>query len=85
MTSCPACLGDGVHDFRDSDAVIGETWTEKEIARALAQGMVYPLGVVECDECGGTGLVDDERAKDLAAGARAMVDQIVAKHRDTGL
>jgi hypothetical protein len=75
-------MGEGEHDFRDSDAMIAETWTPEEIVNALRRGMRWPLGVVECSVCEGTGLVDDELAKDMAAAATAMVDQIQAKVRD---
>jgi hypothetical protein len=85
VTRCPACLGDGSLDFTESDAMIAETWTDDEIVQAVARGMVWPLGVVQCEECGGSGEVEDERAKDLAAGAQALADQIAARMRDRAI
>jgi hypothetical protein len=75
-------MGEGEHDFRDSDAMIAEEWTPEQITRAIERGMVWPLGVIECTVCEGTGLVDDEFAKDMAAAATAAVDQIRAKMSD---
>lgn len=82
MPSCPGCLGDGQLDHRDDDAFIAETWTDTEIAIARAAGMVYPVGIVECAECEGTGVVSDERLRELNAYATALLDQALAKFRD---
>lgn len=79
MPSCPACLGDGQHDHRDDDAFIGETWTDEEIARAKEAGMIYPVGIVACYECEGTGVVSEERLRDLHAYSVSVIDQALAR------
>jgi len=81
VTECPGCHGDGHHDFRDDDALIGETWTDEEIEQARVRGMEWPLGVVTCDVCDGTGYVDDDVAADMRAAAVAQVDQLIARVR----
>jgi hypothetical protein len=42
------------------------------------------LGIVQCDECEGTGVISEERYRDMMAVSRAYVDQIIAKinHED---
>jgi len=78
VAECPACLGDGEHDFTDDDAQMGEHMSPEALALLNSRGL-YPLGVVQCEECEGTGIVSDDRAADLHAAAVAAVDQIVAR------
>lgn len=79
MPACPGCHGEGSLDMRDDDALLGELMSDAELARAREAGMVHPCGVVECGECEGTGVVSAARALDMAAAARAHVDQAIAR------
>jgi hypothetical protein len=85
MAECPACFGVGEHDFSISDAYIGEHWSDEEIANAKLRGMRYPIGVVACMECEGTGVVTKKRRRDMIASAIAEVDQVFAELREFGL
>ena len=85
MPDCLACLGEGQHDYRDEDAFISEHWTDAEIARARARGMGFPLGIVQCEECEGTGVISEERWRDMMAVARAFVDQAIARATEEGV
>jgi hypothetical protein len=82
VKTCPCCFGEGRLDMRDDDALIGEMWEPELIEFAKSQGMRHPVGVVDCEECDATGWVSDGRAADLAAAARAAVDQALARVRD---
>lgn len=79
MAVCLACQGDGCHDFADMDAYLEEHLDDEALARAKAQSAAPWRGNVICEECEGTGIVTEERAKDMLACARAAIDQIVAK------
>lgn len=78
-TACPACLGEGQHDFREMNALLGERLSDAQIAHF---DLDLQTEFCQCEECDGTGLVTQERADDLAAGARAYMDQIIAKYDD---
>lgn len=80
MPACPTCFGEGGHDFRDLNTYLGEHLTDAQLA-AMPDVPDY----VECEECEGTGVVSEERAADLAAAARAFMDQVIAKHRNEEL
>lgn len=82
MPDCPVCFGEGQHDHRDADAIIGEFFTEDQIRES---GIVHPVGIVECEECGGTGVVTEERAKEIRAVALATIDRIIARAEAEGL
>jgi hypothetical protein len=82
MVDCPVCLGEGLHDHRDSDAWFGENFSDEQLAEMRERGFVHPVGVVSCGECEGTGFVSDERARDIRAVAVAYVDQVIAKVAD---
>lgn len=75
MASCPCCLGEGSIDMRDMNATLAEHLTDEELR--------YVSGIDEdwlhCDECEGTGVVSEGRARELYAAARAAVDQVLAK------
>lgn len=73
---CMACLGDGHHDFRDSDAMMAEHLPEDVCPPAL--------GIVPCDTCNGTGHVDRKTWLGQKGMAAAFVDQIVARMKDEG-
>jgi DnaJ-class molecular chaperone len=78
---CLACHGEGWHDFRDSDAAMAEQLTDAEIALVKARSVPGTwMGVVECDECEGTGVISEERHADMMAAARAFVDQVAAAY-----
>lgn len=85
MAECPVCFGEGAHDMRDDDALFGEHFTDEQLNAMRGDGMVHPCGVVQCSECEGTGTITEERRLDLAAGARAFVDQVIAKAAEEGL
>ena len=76
MTTCPVCFGEGEHDFRDSDLAL---------LPLIRDGLIEPLGIVECPECDGAGYVDEERARDIRAAAVAYVDQALARLHHRGL
>lgn len=81
MPDCPICLGDGELDFRDSDAVLGEQIPAADLARLVASGrLVWPIGVLPCDECDATGVVSEERLRELRAASVAAVDQAIAEY-----
>ncbi len=80
MAECPVCFGEGQHDHTDFDAEIGEQFSDAEIERLRERvGLVHPAGIVECDECEGTGVVSETRAKEIRAAAVASIDQALAK------
>jgi DnaJ-class molecular chaperone len=85
MPDCPVCDGEGQVDMRDSDAYISEHWTDREIAVAKARGMIHPLGIIECEECEGRGVLSVEKLRDLEAYATASIDQALAKLKELGL
>lgn len=86
MPECPTCFGEGHHDFREEDAWFSEHYSDAQLAELRAhRGLQHPLGIVPCSECEGTGIVSEERRKDLAAASVAAVDQIAARVRDEGL
>jgi hypothetical protein len=62
------------NDFTADDAVMGEHFTDAQLAR-----MNHPLGIVECPRCEGTGLVSEGEYLDVMAASRAIVDQIIAR------
>lgn len=74
MPGCPGCLGDGFLDLRDLDASLAEHFPVSVIGP--------PVGIIECEECEGTGVVSEDRARDLHAVAVAAVDQALAKFYD---
>lgn len=71
MRECPACLGEGEMDFSDLDAVM------ERLSYVLRRPFT-PLGVQECDSCGGTGELTEEQYRDFAAWATARCDQFFA-------
>lgn len=79
MAECPACFGEGHHDLRAEDAWFAEHHSDEELERMRGLGLTHPAGIVSCDECEGTGVVTEERRKDLWAAAVAHVDQAIAK------
>lgn len=81
MHECPSCLGDGVLDFEDDDAFMAEHFTEEQM---LARGIRWPLGVILCPRCKGTGAVTLDEWLDVQAASRAMVDQVLAKMEQEG-
>jgi DnaJ-class molecular chaperone len=85
MVECPMCEGEGLIDMRDSDAYLSEHWSDEEIANAKACGMVHPVGIILCMECEGSGVVTEDRLKDINATAHAQVQQALAKLREQGL
>lgn len=73
MAECPACLGEGGHDFSDTNAVLREHLPDEALAR------IEPLeGWQVCDVCGGSGCVPDDVRADMIAAAVARVDQVKA-------
>lgn len=77
---CPVCFGEGHHDMTDSDAWFGEQFTDAQLDAMRERGLVHPVGIVECDECEGTGVVTEERAAEIRAWARASVEQTIAEY-----
>jgi hypothetical protein len=77
---CPCCLGEGGYDERDLNALLAEHLTDEQLARVPDVG-----DWLECVECEGTGVVTDERAKDIRAAARASIDQFVARMNQSSL
>lgn len=80
MVTCPACWGEGWHDFRDTDAVLGEHLPDEKI-RVLRQRPGW-RGFVRCSCCAGTGEVTEDHAADMRAAAVAFVDQVKARYDD---
>jgi hypothetical protein len=80
MPECPVCLGDGGQDLRNDRALLEEFLPPI----ALAEIPNLHLDWIECDECEGTGIVSLERELEIAAWARASVDQFVARMKDEG-
>jgi len=80
VPSCPACYGDGGHDFKDDNALMREHFTDEQIAHWVDRGMLNMEPWVECSECEGTGVVSEERLLDIQAYARAAVDQTIARY-----
>lgn len=78
MPECPSCMGAGVHDNRDTDAHFTEHFTDAEL-RAME---FIKLGISECEECEGTGVVSEERHRDLQAMNRAAMDQVLAHYEE---
>lgn len=76
MPECPACLGDGGHDLRDTNAYLRERLTDDELAFVPN----LDIDFIDCDECDSTGVVSEERARDLQAASRAVVDQVIAEY-----
>jgi hypothetical protein len=71
---CPACHGDGGHDFRDMDAPL------ERLARVF--GLPYvPLGIMPCGFCEGLGEITEDELRDAEAVARATADQFQAAVR----
>ena len=85
MADCPICFGEGQIDMRDSDALIGEHLSSEEIAIARTRGFVYPVGLVTCQFCAGTGGVTEEQHKNIRAVAAAEAEQTIAKLRERGI
>lgn len=81
MTTCPVCLGDGGVDLRDSNAVLTEHLTDAELACIPSRHLDW----WECDECEGSGVVDEQRARDIEAWAAARVAQTLADFARRGL
>lgn len=82
MPSCPDCFGNGGHDMADMDAYLAEHLPPSILARmieAAAESGREWGGWLRCEECEGTGVVSEERLKDLVASARAQVDQALAR------
>ncbi len=85
MPMCLGCLGEGGHDLRDGDALLGEFLPPavvEEIKRLRGDDW---MGFATCDECDGTGVISDERYRDMMASARATIDQIAARVAEEGL
>lgn len=78
MAECPVCFGDGQFDERDCNAYLREHLTEAQLA--LVPNIDQDF--IECDECEGTGVVTDERRREIQAWAAASVAQFVAAQRD---
>lgn len=81
MAECPVCFGGGEIDCRDADAAINELLTDAELA---ALGPAAHAGVLPCDECERTGVVTEERAREIMDAARATVDRVMARLEDEG-
>ena len=81
MTSrrCPVCFGEGKIDCRDANAVLREQSTDEEVVRFnLTEDFLH------CEECEGTGVVTEERYRDLMAAASAYVQQVLAHVAEHG-
>lgn len=73
MAECPTCLGEGGHDFRQLNA-----WLRARRAPRSAIGPEW----VGCYTCWATGQLPAAMAADMAAAARAQIDQIAARLAD---
>lgn len=82
MPECPCCFGERFLDLRDLDAFLEEYLTEEQLRMAVAAGMRRKVGIIECEECEATGVISEERARDLRAASIAFVDQVRAKMED---
>lgn len=78
-TECPCCFGDGGYDERDCNALLREHLTEAQLALVPNLDKDW----LDCDECEGTGVVTVERAAEIAAWAKASVDQFLAKMKES--
>lgn len=78
-TMCPGCHGDGEHDHRDLDSWFGEHYSDEGLDWLRSQGMVHPVGIVQCDECEGTGIVTRERRLEMLADAHEKVMAIIER------
>jgi len=74
LVTCPTCHGEQRLDFRDGDALIGE----------LMEFPPPPIGIIDCPDCEGAGVLPRWRANELKAYAVAAVDQALAKLRHEG-
>lgn len=83
MRECVYCLGEGVHDMRDVDALIAEHADDESLAIAKATSVGW-MSVIPCDQCDGTGLMGDDEHADHMAFARASLDQAIAKLKARG-
>lgn len=79
MATCLSCMGEGQHDFRDCDARLSEEFSDEDLAAMRRRGFQHPLGVIECDLCGGTGEIDEEEYRDIMAVSVAVLDQYKAE------
>lgn len=78
MSECPVCFGEGGFDERDCNALLREHLSDAQLALVPHIDDDF----VDCGECEGTGVVTDERARDIRAAAVATVDQFIAAQRD---
>jgi hypothetical protein len=84
MADCVPCLGVGYHDFNDLDVYLEEHLDDEQLARAKAESSAPWRGRVACEECEGTGVISEERRRELLARARAEIDQLIAKWKEEG-
>lgn len=75
MKTCPGCMGWGHHDFREEDADFARTLPPAVLER-LAIERRYPLGIVKCQRCEGTGEVSDEEFNQVRVEAMKFVARI---------
>lgn len=81
MAECPVCFGDGHLDFTEDDAAMVKRFGTAVLLELVRAGrLAWPLGLVDCSECEGTGVVSADRARDLHAVAVAAVDQALAEY-----
>lgn len=82
---CLACLGEGAHDLRDLDAIMGEHLPPEVLAEVKEQFGDSWGKVIPCHECEGTGVISKERHAELYAAAVAEVDQVIARFKEEGI
>ncbi len=54
------------------------TEEDRRIAAAVGLDLDHPVGYMECRECEGSGVVTEDRARDIRAADVARVDQALA-------
>lgn len=83
MARCLACLGEGLHDFRDDNALLGEHLDDKQL-ELVRSSSAWQQPIQVCEECEGTGEITQERHDEIVAVARAAIDQVMARIEEEG-